>query len=88
MVVAVDASAIGLADDGEVTVDVSTEASLQMLDNPTNDVTTPTPTTMVSLWQTNSIGLRAERFINWVKLRSTAVQWYDDINWGSVGSPG
>lgn len=88
MVIAIDASSVGLADDGTVEVDISTEASLQMLDNPTNDTSTPTATTMVSLWQTNSIGIKVERFINWQKLRTGAVQWYDDINWGSVGSPG
>lgn len=87
LVIAVNASEIFLADDGQVTVDMSTEASLQMLDNPTNDVVTPTPTTMVSLWQTNSIGLRAERFINWAKRRSTAVVYMDDVNWGAIGSP-
>lgn len=87
LAVAVNAREVFLADDGEVTVDMSTEASLQMLDNPTNDTVTPTPTTMVSLWQTNSIGLRAERFINWQKRRANAVVFMDDVNWGAIGSP-
>jgi HK97 family phage major capsid protein len=87
LVIAVNTSEVFLADDGEVTVDMSTEASLQMLDNPTNDTVTPTPTTMVSLWQTNSIGLKAERFVNWAKRRATAVVYMDDVNWGAIGSP-
>jgi len=87
LVIAVNAREIFLADDGQVTVDASREASLQMLDNPTNNSATATATTMVSMWQTNSIALRAERFINWAKRRSTAVVYLDDVNWGSVGSP-
>lgn len=87
MVIAIDTSSIGLADDGEVSVDISTEAALEMLDNPTNASANGTATTMVSLWQTNSIGIKTERFINWLKLRTGAVVFFDDVNWGSVGSP-
>jgi HK97 family phage major capsid protein/HK97 family phage prohead protease len=87
MVIGIDTSSIGLADDNEVSVDISTEAALQMLDNPTNAASDGTATTMVSLWQTNSIGIKTERFINWQKLRTGAVAFFDDVNWGSVGSP-
>lgn len=87
MVIAVDTSSVGLADDGEVSVDISTEAALQMLDNPTNASSDGTATTMVSLWQTNSIGIKTERFINWLKLRTGAVAFFDDVNWGAIGSP-
>jgi HK97 family phage major capsid protein/HK97 family phage prohead protease len=87
LVIAVNAREIFLADDGQVTVDASREASLQMLDNPTNNSSSATPTTMVSMWQNNSIALRAERFINWAKRRSDAVVYMDDVNWGSIGSP-
>jgi HK97 family phage major capsid protein/HK97 family phage prohead protease len=87
LVIALNQRELFLADDGQVTVDASTEASLQMLDNPTNNSATGTPTTVVSMYQTNSIALRAERFINWRKRRSTAVVYMDDVNWGSIGSP-
>lgn len=87
LVVAVNARDVMLADDGNVTVDVSTEASIQMVDNPTNSAATGTATSMVSLWQTNSIGLLAEREISWAKARSTSVVYMDDVNWGSIGSP-
>jgi hypothetical protein len=87
LVIAVNASDIFLSDDGQVTIDASREASLQMLDNPTNNSATATPTTMVSMWQTNSVALRAERFINWSKRRDDAVVYMDDVNWGSIGSP-
>lgn len=87
LVIAVNASDVFLADDGQVTVDVSREASLQMLDNPTNSSATGTPTTMVSMFQTNSMAIRAERYINWAKRRASAVVYMDDVNWGSIGSP-
>lgn len=86
IVVLANANDIWLADDGQVTIDASREASLQMLDNPTNDVTTPTPTTAVSLWQTNSVGLKAERFINWQRRRSAGVSYLTGVNWGSCAS--
>ncbi len=87
LVVAVNAQDILLSDDGQVTVDASREASIQMLDNPTTSSATGTATTSVSMWQTNSIALRAERYITWSKARSTAVKFIDDVNWGSIGSP-
>ncbi len=88
-IILMNAPDIWLADDGEVTIDASREASLQMLDNPTNDAANggnPTATTLVSLWQTNSIGLRAERYINWQKRRPQAVQLLNNANWGDPGS--
>jgi HK97 family phage major capsid protein/HK97 family phage prohead protease len=75
LIVIVNANEIYLADDGQVTIDVSREASLQMLDNPTNDVTTPTATSVVSLWQTDSVGFRAERFVSWMRRRDNAVTY-------------
>jgi len=87
LVIAINASEIFLADDGGVTIDASTEASLSMLDNPTTNSATATAVSVVSMYQTNSIALRAERFINWKKRRAAAVEYMDDVNWGSIGSP-
>lgn len=72
-IILLSAREILLADDGQVTVDASREASLQMETAPDSP---PTASTLFqSLWQTNSVGIRAERFINWVKRRSTAVSY-------------
>ncbi len=72
-IILVSAREILLADDGQVTVDASREASLQMESAPDSP---PTASTLFqSLWQTNSVGIRAERFINWTKRRSTAVSY-------------
>jgi HK97 family phage major capsid protein len=76
MIILVNQREVFLADDGQVTVDVSREASIQMLDNPTNTSTgSTTATSMVSMFQTHSLALRATRFINWAKRRTTAVAY-------------
>lgn len=84
----VNASDVYLADEGGITVDMSREASLQMDDAPTShDATTPTATSLVSLWQTNAVGFMCERTINWKSRRSEAVQVLSGVNWGApVGS--
>lgn len=65
-----------LADDGQVTLDSSDQVSLELLDNPTNQSTGSTAaTTMVSMYQTESIAIKAVRYINWAKRRSVAAQW-------------
>lgn len=81
-IILVNTSDIWLADDGNVVIDASREASLQMLDNPTNASDTATPTTMVSMFQTNSVAIRAERWINWAKRRASAVVVISGANWG------
>jgi HK97 family phage major capsid protein len=68
---------IYLSDDGNIAIDVSTEASLEMSDTPANSVTggsppTPTATSMVSMFQTNAMAVRAEREINWLLRRAAA----------------
>lgn len=65
---------------------MSTEASLQMLDNPTNDSVTPTATSLVSMFQTNSVAFRAERTINWTRRRDTGVALIEDVAWGEAAS--
>lgn len=75
----VDEAEIYLADDGSVTLDASDVASIQMDDAPSHDSGTPTAAQLVSMWQTNSIAFRAERFIWWGARRSGAVQWIDGM---------
>jgi hypothetical protein len=87
LVIAVHAPSILLADDGVVTVDASDQVSLQMSDAPTINAVTGVGASLVSMWQTNSLAVRAEREITWVKGRSEAVVFIDDTNWGTTGSP-
>ena len=81
--VLVNAPDIYLADDGGVAVDMSREASLEMSTTPTGDSTTPTPVEMVSMFQTNSVAIRAERWINWKRRRNAAVAVITNVNYGA-----
>ncbi|HHK0021502.1 TPA: phage major capsid protein [Pseudomonas aeruginosa] len=82
IVALVNAGDIYIADDGGVDISMSTEASLQMDNAPTNNSTTPTATQLVSLWQTNSVGFLAERTVNWDRRRDSAAAYLTDVNWG------
>ena len=81
MMILVNASDIWLADDGAVTIDASREASLEMSTTPASNSGTPTAAQMVSMFQTNSVALRAERFINWQPRRAAAVSVIDDVDY-------
>jgi hypothetical protein len=84
-VVMVNAQDIFEADEGGIAVDMSREASLEMKDSGfTQDATTSTGVAMVSLWQSNLVGLRAERTINWARRRSTAVAYLTGVAWGGA----
>lgn len=82
----VNAPDIYLADDGGVAVDMSTEASLEMQGEPTGDSTTPTPVELVSMFQTNSVAIRAERWINWRRRRTAAVAVISGVNYGTAAT--
>jgi HK97 family phage prohead protease len=82
IVVLVNASDIFLGDDGGFQVDTSQEASLEMSDAPAHDSSTPTAAQLVSMFQTNSVAVRAERIINWVRARSQSVAYLTSADWG------
>jgi len=63
-IIFVKANEILLADDGDVRLDASNQATLDMAGG---------NTPAFSLWQQNCIGIRAERFITWKKRRAEAV---------------
>lgn len=76
----VDESEVFLADDGNVTVDASEQASIEMSDTPAGSssaTVAASSVNFVSMWQTDSIALRAERFIWWGPRRSGFIQWID-----------
>jgi len=84
LLILVNASDIFLADDGQVVIDASREASLEMDNAPTNNSATATGTSLVSMYQTNSIALKAERFINWKRRRDEAVQYVSGVAYSSA----
>jgi HK97 family phage prohead protease len=90
-IVLMNASDVWLGDEGGINVDMSTEASLQMVDGTdegaTNNSATPVATSVVSMFQTNSAAFRAERTINWGLRRSTGVVVITDVAYGGPVNP-
>jgi hypothetical protein len=88
IIVMVNASDIYLADEGGFRLDMSREASVEMLDSSlTGDsvgVVPGTAASTVSLWQTNSVGFLAERTINWAARRTSAVAYLSGVAWGGT----
>ena len=68
----IDQANVLLADDGQMTIDTSTEASLEMDDAPAGGATS-----LRSLWQNGLMGVKIDRWIYWTKRRTTAVQFID-----------
>jgi hypothetical protein len=60
----VDASRVWLVDSG-TTFRASKQALLEMSDAPTGNSLTPTATTHVSMWQTESVALLSGAWLNW-----------------------
>jgi hypothetical protein len=71
-----------LGDPGTLILDVARSGSLQMID----DASGTAAAELVSLFQTNSLALRAERFFTLAKGRDTAVAVMSNVNYGT-GSP-
>jgi hypothetical protein len=62
---------------------MSREASLEMSDAPSHDSITPTgSTSLVSMFQTNTVAIRAERTINWMRRRTQSVAYLTSADWG------
>lgn len=76
------ASEIYLADDGQVNIDISREATIFMDDAAAT--ATPTAAQLVSMFQTNQLAIRAERYVRWQKRRPQAVAYLDNVQWGAA----
>jgi hypothetical protein len=77
---------IFLGDEGGIQVKASDQASLLMDNAPTMNSTTPTgASSMVSMFQTNSVAFLVERYINFAKRRAAAVVWAH-VNWDACAS--
>jgi len=68
----IDQSEVLMADDNQMTIDVSTEASLEMNDAPSGGATS-----LRSLWQNGLLGAKIDKWVYWTKRRSQAVQFID-----------
>lgn len=81
LIVFVLASEILLADDGNLTIDASREASVQLGSDPEG---ADTAAALVSLWQRNLVAIRGERYIRWKPARSGVVSVITDANYSSA----
>jgi HK97 family phage major capsid protein len=80
LIALVKGSEIYLGDEGGIDVAMSDQASLVMDSAPSMDSVTPTAAQVVSMFQTNSVAMRVERFLNWQRRRAAAVAWMA-VNW-------
>lgn len=73
--------------DRGVEVSMSTEASIQMDDAPDGESDTPVAnSSLVSMYQTDSVALKVIRPINFAKRRASAVAYINDANYGQATS--
>jgi hypothetical protein len=90
-IILVDTSRIFVADNGEADVSVAEHASVEMVDAPSQSIAdgsplAPSASSLVSLWQTDSIGLRVERIVSWATAPG-AVAFLSDVDYLNSGSP-
>lgn len=78
MIILINTDEVLMADEGQMVISVSNEATIEMSDTPANQSTatvTAASGIMVSMYQTNSLAIKGVRWVNWGKRRSTAVQY-------------
>lgn len=83
LIVLIDAAEVTLADYG-MDVSVTKEASVEMQSDPTNPA--DSNAVLVSLWQTNGVGIRATRYINWQPRHDFAAAYISGFTYGEPGS--
>lgn len=80
LIIFVNQADVFLAEEG-LMIDVSREASLQFNTAPDNPATAST--VFKSLWQQDLIGLRAHRFVNWLRRRDESVGVIESVAYGT-----
>ena len=70
------------ASDPQIAVDVSAEASIQLDNVPANP-----PAPLVSLWQQNMIGLRAEKYEYWLPANNTCMVQITAVDYSTMPLP-
>ena len=77
----VDASQVTIVDDGVTELSLANGAAIEMRNDPTNSSTTPTATTVVSLFQVESSALKMVRHANWRLNRSGMAQVIREVDY-------
>lgn len=70
-----------IAQDPNVTIDVSEEASVIMTTTPASS---PAASQLVSFWQNNLIGLRVEQFVTWKRGLTAAVEYISSASYSGT----
>ncbi len=71
-----DAAEVAFADDGAFDLELSRSGAIQMDSAPINASSpAPVPTSLVSMWQTDSTAFLASRWITWERLQNGAVAY-------------
>lgn len=73
-IVLVDPTQVLVADEGQADVQLARSASIQLSDSPTDSATST-----VSLWQSNLVALRAERWLSWKCTSASAAAVLDNV---------
>lgn len=74
--------------DRGVEISLSTEAAIEMADNPVGASDTPTAnTSVVSMFQTESVAIKVVRPLNFAKRRASAVAFIGDADYGTPTTP-
>lgn len=71
----IDGAQVAVADDGEIEISASDMVTLHMDDATTQDSTTGTGTSMVSMFQTESVAIKVVRTLNFERLSDAGVAW-------------
>ena len=71
---------------GEVDVRVSSNADIEMSDAPGHDATTPTGASLVSMFQSNGLAMKATATIAVTRLSEAGAVLVEDIAWGGEPS--
>jgi len=76
MLILLQPNEVFLADDGAASVEASDQVSVEMVDSSSQKSTaTAAGASLVSMFQTESIAIKAVRHVNWTKARSQACQY-------------
>lgn len=85
-IIALHAPSLYVADEDEVAVDMSDQASIQADSAPSQDGAAGTGSTVLSLWQNRMVGFLAERYVNWVVSRANSVAFIGTGAYGGAPS--
>jgi hypothetical protein len=86
VLVLLDAGGIA-ADVGDVRLDAARDASIEMRTDPANNSLTPAVSAnLISMFQTNSVALRAVLSFGCEKFRTSATSVLEGVGWGNVVS--